>query len=342
MIYGLDKKDFTEEFKNMQRSVYNKNRQKKIIVLEKIKGGYPYPELGKTQEDVSIKYGQLFPLFNTINIETTSWCNFKCFFCPNSFLNRSKNLMNDMLFRKIIDELVDMGYKGEIRLHQSNEPLTDLNICSKVEYIRKNLKSNVGFYSNGSLLSLEKLEKLYDVGLNFLGVEAYISEQQFEIYKKKFEKFSKNKNVILHCQDKNGGYSYANLKTRFKTDDLFITLSRRYVKRNNEIFFDYNSVKVTSRCGIIPSKLKCKENICVRPFRKLQINWNGYVNLCCEEWLYGAIMGDLNKNSIVDIWNGKKFFKYRQLLQYSNRSMYPCNVCNFSGGTWFKNIRKVK
>ena len=43
------------------------------------------------------------------------------------------------------------------------------------------------------------------------------------------------------------------------------------------------------------------------------------------------IMGNLNRNSIYEIWTGKKFTVARKNLLNANRNFSPCNVCNVRG-----------
>lgn len=312
---------------------------------------YPYPkDISKVIEDTPIKYGvNLFPLFNVVNIETTSWCNYDCWFCPSKILNREKKEMEPELFKKIILDLKQMDYTGEIRLHQSNEPMTDPHIEDKVLFVKTELpKCTLGFTTNFSLMSYDRLQKLLNAGINFLSVEAYKSETQFNNYLNMLHRLKDNnldKKIIINAQAVDGKYSFAKEKTQYKNGRLYVTLSRRYPKKGEEKFTDYNNNSITSRLGLIKSKRKCTSNYCTRPFRQLQINYNGYVPLCCEEWIYTpeAMMGDLNKNTISEIWNGKRFFKYRETLQgsYPKRIMKPCNECNFGGGTWPNRIRRV-
>ena len=51
---------------------------------------------------------------------------------------------------------------------------------------------------------------------------------------------------------------------------------------------------------------------------------------------------DLNKNSIVDIWNGKLFYNIRKRLQEKNRNIYPCSNCDYYGGGNQNMVRYVK
>ena len=312
---------------------------------------YPYPtNIKKDIDEDPIEYGkELFPLFKTINIETTSWCNYECSFCPSKVLDRKEEYMDTKLFQKIILELSKMNYTGEIRLHQSNEPLLDKDLENKVKFT-KYLLPNValGFTTNFSLMSFERLENFYLNGLNFLSVEAYKTEHQFDncvaMAEKLKEKYGEN--IIIKAQAKDSKYSFSKEIENYKSKKLYITISRRYPKQEKEKFSDYNQSQITSRLGIVESKRKTKAAYCTRPFRSLQVNYNGKVILCCEEWVYtpDAIMGDLNKNSISEIWNGLPFFKYRETLQdpKGKRTLSPCIQCNFGGGIWFKKIRRVK
>lgn len=350
-IYGLTPEQFTDKHKQAKAAEYKRNAKQTVPKLAHFDcfDVDTYPDLGKTVELPPVPYGKrLFPLFNTINIETTSWCNFKCKFCPAAFLDRPHNAMSDDVYTKIIDELAAIDYTGDIKLHQSNEPMTDPKIYERVEYAREKTVCPVGFYSNGFKIDRLALHKLYKAGLNFLGVEAYVSKKQFdELLKIFMELRDFHDDVTVHYQTEDGGYSYADVKGSFKRRGMYITLSRRYPKRDDDAdkFFEYNKSKITSRCGVLPSRMSTKAtNMCVRPFRKMQVNWDGKVVLCCEEWLYnkGAMMGDLKKNSIVEVWNGKPFFEMRHMLQNHKRDKYPCNQCNFNGGTWATNVRRVK
>ena len=77
--------------------------------------------------------------------------------------NRNKvNAIRDEsedLFLKIIDELSEIGFSGEIHPHLYNEPLLDERLGRFVKYIKKKLpESEVIVFSNGIYLTIEKME----------------------------------------------------------------------------------------------------------------------------------------------------------------------------------------
>ena len=60
-------------------------------------------------------------------------------------------------------------------------------------------------------------------------------------------------------------------------------------------------------------KEKRGPDICPDPFSKLAVNFNGTVSVCCVDWSHGTIVGDLNKESFYDVWNGEKLKNFRLL-----------------------------
>ena len=43
------------------------------------------------------------------------------------------------------------------------------------------------------------------------------------------------------------------------------------------------------------------------------------------------ILGNLNRNKFIDIWNSKKSINIRKKLNKANRKFVPCNVCDVKG-----------
>ena len=68
-----------------------------------------------------------------IEIEIFSYCNRVCWFCPNSFIDRrsSNTEMQDVHYEKIINDLADIEYDGELTYSRYNEPLSHRDIFIK-------------------------------------------------------------------------------------------------------------------------------------------------------------------------------------------------------------------
>jgi radical SAM protein with 4Fe4S-binding SPASM domain len=75
------------------------------------------------------------------------------------------------------------------------------------------------------------------------------------------------------------------------------------------------------------------KNVCEFPFFRLSILNNGNVSACCVDAIGDLIMGNINEQSLYQIWNGDVFTKLR--LDFLNRKMNiysPCKNCNYFRG----------
>ena len=73
-----------------------------------------------------------------------------------------------------------------------------------------------------------------------------------------------------------------------------------------------------------------KALICSEPWETIFIGFDGTVRPCCVS---NHIMGDLNHQTIEEIWNGQEYQRYRDCFRQNRR---PKN-CNFCETTWFEN-----
>ena len=109
-----------------------------------------------------------------VESETFSYCNRKCWFCANSFIDRkSANVyLSEEVFAKILRDLNSIEYAGTVNLSNYNEPLADRAIVGHIAAVRKAAPAaTISVYSNGDYVNAEYLAELRDAGLN----EIYLS-----------------------------------------------------------------------------------------------------------------------------------------------------------------------
>ena len=113
-----------------------------------------------------------------INLETNSYCNRKCHYCPMSMVNRGKNTqMKDEIFEKILDDLREIDYASSISLNLYNEPLSDTNLIAKIKRIKQVLpKAFLRFNSNCDFLTPQMLNALEKAGLNYLNITLHTTK----------------------------------------------------------------------------------------------------------------------------------------------------------------------
>jgi radical SAM protein with 4Fe4S-binding SPASM domain len=100
------------------------------------------------------------------------------------------------------------------------------------------------------------------------------------------------------------------------------------------------SEKLSNLSGWSPNnkKLVHVRAFCHWPFTSMFITTNGNVSLCCNDFLFEEVMGNVHRQQLMDIWHGEKYNYVRRQLSIGNRSFsHLCKVCDGrSGGFPYK------
>ncbi len=252
------------------------------------------------------KFDQTKDLFHSIQIQTQTYCNLNCQFCPNNKIKREHGKMSLDVFNKIIHELSELNYRGEIMLYLQNEPLLDKRIVEFVQIANKNCPNAIiGLYSNGTNLTNGLLCNLFNVGLTFIRINDY-SMVQFNNVKTE------------ECYT---------VESEIKT---FICYAANQKKIKIYRFFP-SIKKMSNRSGLMegrttPTPLNL---FCNRPFEQMYINFKGEALFCCNDWLFNEIMGDVKKNRLIEIWSNKKYVLLRNELIRNSR-IRICKECDYT------------
>lgn len=239
------------------------------------------------------------PLFSSIELETINRCNGICEFCPVNRRDdtRKFKLMDEVLFKSIIKQLKDLNYNGRLAFHSNNEPFMDKRIVDFVKYAKQNLpKAYIYLYTNGTLLTMDK----------FLNIIPYLSKIYIDNYNDDL-KLNENSRAI-------NDYCIKNKSINSKVEI--------HLRKIHEV--------LNTRGGQSPNNHK-KEILnmsCVLPFKQLVIRPDGKISLCCNDPLGKFTLGDLNKQSLIEIWNSKKYNIIRNKLKRGRKYIYLCKYCD--------------
>ena len=247
-----------------------------------------------------------FPIFSTIEIETINRCNGECDFCPVNRYDdtREFKLMSENLFYDIIHQLRDIQYDGRMQLFSNNEPLMDKRIFEFAKYAKEQLPNNhFSFFTNGTLLNLEKFKKLIPYCDTFC-VDVYYDNPK--------NKFPKNITPIIE-------YCLENEELQNKVIFQFIN---KHAIRNNR---GGNS---KNRKNVYHLKTSC-----LLPFKQMIIRPDGKLSLCCNDPKGCFTLGDLTKESVIEAWRNEKYTHIRNLLQKAREEVKMCKYCDNFGGS---------
>lgn len=266
----------------------------------------------------------VFPLFSLFEINITGMCNRYCEFCPRSDRSvfPSKNeYISIGLYKKIMKELEELAYDGIIAFSGFSEPLFHKDIYELISLAHKSCtKSRIELYTNGDLLNVDKLVKLFDAGLTSIHISLYDDPEQIERFL-----IMRNKAGIKVEQ--------FILRERFlpKEKGYGLTISNRAGMVN----FQKLGMKRLSR----PLKSKC-----YYPFYMMFVDYTGEVIICSHDWGKKLIAGNLKRESVVEVWTGRIMNNVRKKLAVEDRGFSPCNECDvkgtFMGGEHFKQWQK--
>jgi radical SAM protein with 4Fe4S-binding SPASM domain len=254
--------------------------------------------------------GSMLPLPTEIEISESGTCNRTCSFCPRSApsFEDKKEFINNSLHEKLCSELKELNYMGTIRYSGFVEPLLDKNIFKLINMARKFLpESNIELVTNGDPLNLDRLNKLFENGLNRILISAYDSKVDAD----KLENLCKKANL-------NSTQYIVRHRYYSENQDFGITLSNRAGLMENAEY------KINS----LEEPLK---KPCYIPSYTFFLDYQGDVLMCPHDWGKKLLLGNLTKNKFLDIWFSKKSINVRKILNSKNRNFSPCNVCDVDG-----------
>jgi radical SAM protein with 4Fe4S-binding SPASM domain len=280
-------------------------------------------------------------------LDPSDICNFQCKFCPTGNralikdIKRDSGLMDFDLYRKIIDDLCEFETPIKVlRLYKDGEPLLHPRFADMVRYAKeRGCALQVDTTTNGSLLSPEKNLELINAGidrihisLNGLSDESY---REFTSYKMDFNRLVDNvrhlyehKNDCLICIKMVGdGLSQEEQNYFFETfGDI---TDRIFIEHVAPCWpeFKMDEIVPNSEVGIYGQKIK-EVDVCPYIFYSLSINSNGKVSLCFLDWSREMIIGDLKKQSFMDVWRGNELLAYRKMhLRKQRKDHKVCAAC---------------
>ena len=259
---------------------------------------------------------------NLIEIEVFSLCNRKCWFCPNSYIDRhsENSLMPPEVFSKVIGELEEVGYSGNLGFHRFNEPFADRITLERICEARKKLpQATLYTNSNGDYLTREYLDEIADAGLDRIWIMRYPPGKN--------EYSAEESNEALR--------SFASKMDLPIEEQRTMYLKLRHPVMNIEVCSTDPRSFVRSRAGTITTTtFKSRTSTCLAPFLHMYIDYNGSVMPCCNmrsdvPQHTEMIMGNCAKESLFEIYTNTRYSLLRYQMRDIGYKVYPCNVCDF-------------
>jgi len=256
-----------------------------------------------------------------VEIEATTVCNQACSFCPVSVKPRADYQMPMSLYEKIVSQLVDFRHTMEgVLMLRYNEPTTDSHFLDQVRLLKR-YDIPIGLNSNATGLTPRRVDDLLQQGgLKFLSVN--LSTLDRARYQK--ERSRDHLRLVMRNMD------YMKDRPVAERMDLAVLgsgdkIHKKDFKSIQKYFsgssFDVQYHEVMDRAGHLdsghkPAKphshLEGCEQTGSRALQWLTVTPQGLCVLCCEDYDEAYVVGDLNKQTVVEVLTGPRFAQLRR------------------------------
>ena len=261
-----------------------------------------------------------------VQIESTNICNAKCVFCPRDDMHRRQGIMSVELFRKIVDECAALGIT-HVRMHNYGEAFIDRKLVEKVRYAKQKGIKEVGMISNGSLITEPVARGMIEAGLDAINISVDAAGKEvFESTRVglKYDKVIANIERLVRLRTETGR----------RRPKLILSFVRQNNSADEQAFIEHWS-KVADKIHVTDlhnwaGTLNTESDVnypCYRPWLTFTVLWDGRVSLCCADFDGKTILGDLNTQSIAEVWNAQP---YRDARRQHLESGGPdiCRACD--------------
>lgn len=244
--------------------------------------------------------------FDVVSIQTKTGCNYSCPFCPGNKPGRGLYggappgaEMDPAILKDIAGQLSRSGFRGRISPDLLNEPLMDERLVEFVSILKRGCpRAFLFIQTNGSLLDRSLIMELIDAGMD----EIYVND------------YTEGHVVLDRLASMPLGKGY-----------------RAHITPEGRSFKERLSNRA-GNVGIYPVPGEPLRIPCIKPFRQISIAYDGKAILCCQDWQFSQVMGDLSGETLLGIWAGEKYVRVRNGLLNSDRANNAlCARCDFSG-----------
>lgn len=117
----------------------------------------------------------------------------------------------------------------------------------------------------------------------------------------------------------------------YDNDERYEYVINQTKKYNVTVRKQYTNHDLFNNCGGWFSGQNLVNNSCYYPFYKLLIDWNLDIRLCCHDWKYKKVLGNLKDDNLHHIWYNSFKEIRTELLDNKRKNISPCNECNVNG-----------
>jgi len=281
-------------------------------------------------------YRYHLPLPSEILIENTNCCNAQCVMCPRETLTRKRGFMEFGLFEKIIREVSSATRTPVVHLHGFGEPLLDELLPERIMLAKTCGIKHTYLVTNASLLFPETSRKIINAGLDTMKISFYGTDEasyhatmrrlDFKVALHNIREFVRIRKELKKRTPKLILQYLPQEANEARTKE-FQSLWRTVLDKsagdclNRSSLHNYGGGRAYNRVG------ERIVSVCFYPWTAMSVLCDGRTVTCCMDYNGVQGVGDLNFQSVKEIWNGPVLSAMRKnfgKLDYTGFSTCLC------------------
>lgn len=258
-----------------------------------------------------------------VSLESLALCNAACTFCPYPTLDRKGTRMSDELLTRLIDEIVSWQRGLYFSPFKVNEPLLDkrtIPVCERIN--RESPGMVLRIFTNGAALTPDKVEqvaRLKRVAHLWISLNSHIPEQYEQLMGMRFELTARRLDY-LHTQT--FPHEVVLSTVGYPNEDFRRYCFDRWPK------FQSVAIKRDSWLGFTDAQSPEVPNKPCSRWWELNISATGKAALCCMDGEAAYGFGDVNKQTLLEIYNHPTLRSWRDGMTRIDAGS-PCNGCSY-------------
>jgi len=258
-----------------------------------------------------------------VSLETLARCNAACGFCPYPTLERIGTEMPDSTIDRLIEEMSDWRVPFNFTPFKVNEPLLDRRLFDILSKMNDRVPmAAIRVFTNGAPLTMRKAEELNSI-------------DNLELWVSVHEPDPATYRSVLGIDQ---AHVVRNLDALHETDFRHPVHVLRVGNQGADEFRAWASSRWPAFRPVVvwqsswlghtnPDVQEVPDTPCSRWF-ELSIMANGIVSLCCMDGKGEYPIGDLNKQTMLEVYNSPAWRDRRERM-ISRKEVHPCSTCSY-------------
>lgn len=279
----------------------------------------------------------LHPFPQVVIFEIVAGCNLSCIMCPQPKMTRAKGVMNLELYQRLVREVAENNRDTEVWATIMGEVFVHKDIVFDYLHYAKKVANLNKVYLNSNLVLFreEYIDRMEASGLDKLtvGLDAATAETYDQIrVGGDFNQVERNIHALLR----------AKAEGRLKNLEIILQFIVQDQNTHEEEMFKQKwagsgvTLKMRQKLGwglgVTAENLCLPDNSRTIPcpwlMRTMSIHWTGKVAQCDAEWNGDRYVGDLNRQTIKQVWLDESVLLRKRQRHLSNDFDFdPCRDC---------------